>query len=497
MSNMNPATVFACIFDLIPMRKRSLRAGRCLLGLLIASSVVGSCKREWLPPGKGELRWWPDTVRFDSLFSTVLSPTQRLWIYNPQSYPVRINRIFLEKGGQSPFSFIWNGLSGPMLMNVELPARDSVQVFLSLRDTVPYDQTREDALVLEVAGGEVQRVPLRATLIAAYVYRDFGFDSLSLSLPTDKPIVIDGYFYVGPMGVLRIPAGARLYFSGRRWDSGTLAGELMSGVYVAGRLEVLGTPEAPVTFQGWRLEPYYASAPGQWMGLWLLPSAHSCEIHHATIRQASIGIRIDSAGSSLQPKLRLHGCLISDAANYGILALGFSPSLPPAPIVEMTNTLIYRCGQACAALIGGGWYRFTHNSLIYDQGDVRRGQTTLLVTDFLRTETGTQTYPLKLTLLNTLLWSTKPNAYGSDLRGPAPEVTFDHCALRQEENRPAGTNIFPSNPGLGPASEDYPLLEGSPLIDAGAYQAGVTPVIDRLGRPRDNQPDIGCYEYLR
>ncbi len=477
------------------MRKRSLGVG--LVGLLVTGSVILSCRREWLPARKGELRWWPDTVRFDSLFSTVLSPTQRLWIYNPQSYPVRLNRIFLEKGSQSPFSFIWNGISGPTLTNVELPARDSVQVFLSLRDTVSYNQTREDALVLELDGGEVLRVPLRATLIAAYVYRDFGFDSLTLSLPSDKPIVIDGYFYVGPMGVLRIPAGARLYFSGRRWESGILAGELMSGIYVAGRLEVLGTAEAPVTFQGWRLETYYASAPGQWMGLWLLPSAHSCEIYHATIRQASIGIRIDSAGSLLQPKLRLHSCLISDAANYGVLALGFTPSLPSVPILEMTNTLIYRCGQACAALLGGGWYRFIHSSLIYDQGDTRRGQTSLLVTDFFRTEAGTQTYPLRLTLLNTLLWSTKPNSYGSDLRGPLPEVTFDRCALRQEENRPTGPNIFPSNPGLGPASENYPLLEGSPLIDAGVYQAGVTPPTDRLGRPRDNQPDIGCYEYLR
>ena len=470
--------------------RKGLRLG-VVMGLLLG------CRREWLPPQKGELRWAPDTVRFDSLFSAVLSPTQRLWIYNPHAHPVRLARVFLEKGEQSPFSFIWNGLPGPILTNVELPGRDSVLVFLSLRDTVFYDQVREDELVLEVMGGGVQRVPLRATLIAAYVYRDFGFDSLMLSLPADKPVVIDGYFYVGPMGVLRIPAGAKLYFSGRRWSEGPLAGELMSGLYVAGRLEVLGTPEAPVTFQGWRLESYYASAPGQWMGLWLLPSAQACEIHHAIIRQTSIGIRIDSAGGPSAPKLRLNSCLISDAANYGVLALGFTPTLPTTPILEMTNTLIYRCGQACAAFIGGGWYTLTNNSLIYDQGDLRRGQTSVIVTDFLRTEGGLQTYPLRLHFLNTLLWSTKDNAYGADLRGPAPEVQFDHCALRQAENRPSGTNFFPADPKLGPASEAYPLLEGSPLIDAGREEIGITPRRDRLGRLRDNQPDIGCYEYVR
>ncbi len=456
-----------------------------------------ACRREWLPPKGGSLNWQPDTVRFDSLFSTLLSPTQRLWVYNPHSYPVRLARIYLEKGPQSPFTFIWNGRLGPLLTDVELPARDSVQVFLSLRDSAFYDQTRQDALVLEALGGEVQRVPLRGTLISAYVYRDFGFDSLTLSLPSDKPVVIDGYFYVGPMGVLRIPAGARLYFSGRRWAAGPLAGELMSGIYVAGKLEVLGTVEAPVTFQGWRLESYYTNASGQWMGLWLLSTAQACEIHHAIIRQASIGIRVDSAGGSTAPKLRVQNSLIADAANYGVLALGFTAALSPFPNLEMTNTLIYRCGQACLALIGGGYHRIINSSLIYDQGDLRRGQTTLLVTDFLQTEAGPQTYTSQISLLNTLLWSTKSNAYAADLRGSASQVVFDHCALRQEENRPGGTNLFPADPKLGPASEGYPILEGSPLIDAGKVVPGLTPTTDRLGKLRDAQIDIGCYEYVR
>lgn len=83
-----------------------------------------------------------------------------------------------------------------------------------------------------------------------YVYRDFGFDSAIVSLPNDKPIVIDGFFYVGPAAVLRILPGTRLYFSGRRWESGPLQGELASGLYVAGRLEALGTPTQPIYCKG-------------------------------------------------------------------------------------------------------------------------------------------------------------------------------------------------------------------------------------------------------
>lgn len=64
----------------------------------------------------------------------------------------------------------------------------------------------------------------------------------------------------------------------------------------------------------------------------------------------------------------MQNSLIADAANYGVLVLGFTAALPPFPILEMTNTLIYRCGQACLALIGGGYHRIINSSLIYDQG---------------------------------------------------------------------------------------------------------------------------------
>lgn len=470
---------------------------KLIASFLLALVFSAGCQREWLSPRAGALKWAPDTVRFDSLFSTVLSPTQRLWIYNPHAYPIQLRQIYLEGGSQSPFRFTWNGLAGPITTPPEIPSHDSILVFLELRDTVLYDQTRQDNLILEGVDGSAQKIPLRATLIAAYVYRDFGFDSVTLSLPSDKPIIIDGYFYVGPQATLRVVAGTKLYFSGRRWESGPLAGELASGVYVAGKLEVLGMPGLPVTFQGWRLESYYAAAPGQWQGLWLLPSARDCQISYAHIRQASIGIRIDSSGSALHPKLLLEGCLIQDAANYGILGLGFMPILPAQPILRAVNTLIHSCGQANIALIGGGRYELLHCTLLYNQGDLRRGQTALVVTDYLRTESGLQTYDLNLYVLNSALWSTKEDAIALDLRGPQPSWRLEGCALRQQKPLSGQNALYLADFRLGPAHEQYPLTAESPLIDAGIWVPGLTPPTDRLGRPRDARPDIGCYEYIR
>lgn len=353
-----------------------------------------------------------------------------------------------------------------------------------------------DRLIFEL-GSNQQSVLLEATLLAAYVYRDFGFDSAEISLPSDKPLIIDGFFYVGPQGRLRILAGTQLYFSGRRWESGPLQGELMSGIYVAGSLEILGTPESPVQMQGWRLEPYYASAPGQWQGIWFFPSSQQNKLLYAEIRQSSIGIRIDSAGPSTAPKVYMEGCVIRDAANFGIVAQGFMPALPEQPILHAVNTLIYRCGQGCAVLAGGGHYRLIHCAFIYDQPDLRRGQTALLMTDFLRINGEQLTYPLIFYALNSVFWSVKEDAIGTDFRGGGVQWSFENCALRQREPLPGSANLYPASLGMGGAEEKYPLLEGSLLIDAGRYDPVLSPERDLRGRRRDAQPDIGVYEYLR
>jgi hypothetical protein len=83
------------------------------------------------------------------------------------------------------------------------------------------------------------------------------------------------------------------------------------------------------------------------------------------------------------------------------------------------------------------------------------------------------------------------------LRGGSFAGVFDHCALRQGDPLPGPGTLYLTSPGLGEAAELYPLLEGSPLIDAGRYDPVLSPVTDRVGHVRDSQPDIGVYEYVR
>ena len=129
------------------------RRGRGVALIGLSAAILLSCKRELLNPRPGELRFSRDTVVFDTLFSTLLSPTQRLWVYNPHPYPVRILSVSLAGGLRSPFRFILNGQEGPIYTPFLLPAGDSMQAFLTLQDTTFRDSTREDYLVFQTEAG--------------------------------------------------------------------------------------------------------------------------------------------------------------------------------------------------------------------------------------------------------------------------------------------------------------------------------------------------------
>lgn len=449
--------------------------------------LVFACRKPLIAPKKGTLRFSRDTVAFDTLFSTLLSPTQRLWVYNPHPYPVRITKLFLAEN--SPFRLIWDGIPGQIHTNYLLDPGDSALAFISFRDTVNAPTEITDVLIFETEA-EVQKVLLSIFLQDAYIYRNVQLPAGSSTLPTDKPTIIDGIFFIPDNSTLIVPAGAKLYFSGSR-DPQT--GELYSGIYVGGKLLMQGTALNPIQLQSWRREKYYQQQPGQWQGIHFLKTSQGSHLKNVIIRGASIAIRVDSiALSPTEPKVLLENVTLQDIANYGILGLGFSSVIGAAPTIRCINTLIFRCGQACAAFIAGGWYEIFHASWIFDIGDIRRGIGALLITDYYRPDLNTiLSYPLRTHLTNSLLWSTKENAYIGDFANPSTaQVEFDHCHLRLKNPLP-GINFYNEDPQLQPDNPPYAPMPTSPLRDKGIPTA-IT--FDLKDNPRDANPDIGAYE---
>ncbi len=64
------------------------------------------------------------------------------------------------------------------------------------------------------------------------------------------------------------------------------------------RLEVNGTLEEPVWFQGDRLEEFYEDIPGQWRFIYLSENSHGNVIDHAEIICGTMGVLISASPES-------------------------------------------------------------------------------------------------------------------------------------------------------------------------------------------------------
>jgi len=81
------------------------------------------------PRAFGELAFDQDSVVFDTLFTTVQSPTERLMIYNRASFSIKIASIEIEGGEQSVFKLIFDGKKGQLHQNYILAGKDSAYAF--------------------------------------------------------------------------------------------------------------------------------------------------------------------------------------------------------------------------------------------------------------------------------------------------------------------------------------------------------------------------------
>ena len=65
-------------------------------------------------------------------------------------------------------------------------------------------------------------------------------------------------------------------------------------MYIAGTLLINGTFDDPVILQGDRLEYVYNDVPGQWDGIWLMNGSKHNDIEYTEIKNAVIGIQVDT-----------------------------------------------------------------------------------------------------------------------------------------------------------------------------------------------------------
>ncbi len=321
-----------------------------------------SCRKETIYlESDATLKFSRDTLRFDTVFTSVGSATRSFKIFNPYDKALKINKIYLEKGTTSIFNLNIDGISGDDQKDIEIPAKDSIYVFAEVTIN-PNDANNPFILnenIIFETNGNTQKVVLEAWgQNANYIpNKNNKGEAAAITSNTTwddpKPYVVYGILVIDN-ATLTIAAGTRVYIHGglvRKIDEKNRKTIYGDGIIVAqngGRIETQGTKEKPVLIGGDRLEKDFANTPAQWNLIYIAPTA-SAKFSYTTIKNSSFGVFVDSTATA-----DFYFSKIYNTAGPGIYARHAT--------VKVDNCIIYNNGSS-SFRVEGGDYELTYCTL--------------------------------------------------------------------------------------------------------------------------------------
>ncbi|MFY0603564.1 MAG: hypothetical protein JXQ93_06410 [Flavobacteriaceae bacterium] len=494
--------------------------------LLLLIISISSCRKDFSTvPSSGNLLFSKDTVYLDTVFTNIGSATYNLKVYNRSNNDISIPDIRLENGVGSRYRLNVDGVPGKSFQNVDILAKDSIFIFVETTidiTSVP-NPLYTDKILFDV-GTNQQDVDL-VTLVqdATFIYpgRDpvtMEIDVLTLDGQTTsiqgrfledseltftntKPYVVYGYAAVPADKTLTIEAGARIHFHD---DSGLIIDD-------KGSLKVNGTLNDKVIFEGDRLENSFSTIPGQWGTIWMRAGSKDNEINHAEIKNAIIGILVDSIGTPTTPTLTLKNTQIYNHSNYGILGRETN--------ISAENIVVGNAGLASLAATVGGTYNFTHATFANYWNNSVRPLPTVLVNNFFTytNDMGQEiieTRDLHAANFNNCIIDGSSNVEFllDKIDGNQFNFSTTNCMIQFNDV----DGVYSGIPELDfTNTTNYPgvILNGNPyfrntslndfiigeISDAinkanGAFSALVP--LDILGESRTTSPDIGAYQHI-
>ncbi len=504
------------------------------LFLLVVIILCSSCRKDFESgPSTGNLQFSTDTLLLDTVFTNIGSSTYSFKVYNRTNDDFTIPTIALERGENSGYRLNVDGIPGKSFENIQVLAKDSIFVFVETTTDIT-DQTTEteflytDRILFDSSGSQqdVDLVTLVKDAVFLFPSRDvmtgevetllLGLDEENneiriegfflqddqLNFTNEKPYVIYGYAAIPGGRTLTIDAGARIHFHA---ESGIIAADNAT-LLVNGELssdpEVL---ENEVIFEGDRLEPLYNEIPGQWGTIWLTAGSTGHIINHATIKNATVGILMDSNDGGVDPTLTISNTQIYNSSNVGLLARTGN--------LLGENLVINNAGQVSLNCSLGGTYNFNHCTFtnyssigsgfrdlpaILIDNNIQISETEVVVADL-----------LEANFSNCIIYGNQDlELLFSKVEGTAFNYNFKNCLIRFNDFNNsfadntlydfADTTLFENiilneDPGFQAPFDN--ILNISDASAANGNAATPTSGTDILGTPRNmTAPDIGAYE---
>ena len=257
------------------------------IGLLAACSDNDSFTTD----RNARLTFSRDTVRLDTLFSTVPSVTHTFWVYNRADDGLRISSVRLERGNQTGFRVNVDGtFLNPVVQDLEVRKGDSLRVFV---EVTAYENHAEDPRLVEdnllftLESGTVQKVNLRTYSWDAEKVSSLLIDR-DTTIECSKPLVVYGSGICVAPGATLTLVNTTLYFHDEAW------------MRVEGKLVAQNS-----VLRGDRLDHMFDYLPydrvsGQWRGIEVVREADGLWMFDSEVRNAWDGIRADSSSVILQ-----------------------------------------------------------------------------------------------------------------------------------------------------------------------------------------------------
>jgi hypothetical protein len=463
------------------------------IGLIIIALSLSECrkKEKILTDKSAKLEFSTDSILFDTVFTTVGSTTKRFKIYNRNSQKMVISDIRLAKGTNSNFRINVDGYAGPEISNIEIEANDSLFVFVQVtvdpnNATTPlviYDQ------ILFNTNGNDQLVILEAWGQDAYFHKNEVICG-SVTWANDKPHVLYGVVAVGYPDICEN--------SSLTIQPGTLVHGHVGSTLITYRstLNAVGVASNPVTFRGDRLENYLLhhadSVSGQWRGLYFFEARES-RIENATIRNAVIGVQADTLISANY--INLNKVKIENSLFAAILTQGAN--------VKAENCLFGNSGQHSAVVSIGGDVSFNHCTFGNFWNESVRKSAALVVTDYYEAN-GTNIHRpfVKADFTNCIIYGNVENEVALDMFDDSSVLSFKSCLYRQNDDKTHKPNYYDGNcirnqdPKFDNSSSIwiFKLQPDSPAKNKADLSFPTQLNDDLENKPRDSQPDLGCYE---
>jgi hypothetical protein len=461
-----------------------------------------------------------DTLRFDTVLTTVNTPVNAFMVYNKNSKPLLISSIKLRNAGTSGFKINVDGQAKTGFEDVEIRANDSIYVLVDIKPPTTGDN--QPVVITDyiefITNGQQQTVVLEAYGQDVIVWKGWTVSSDSI-LSNEKPFLIYDSLVVKEGVTLDIREGTVFYMHKN------------AELIVKGTLRMKGTLEKPVIIRGDRLDSMvgvpYDLIPGQWGGIRFTSTSFNNVFEHVRIRNGNFGVKLELSEPA-ESKLKMTNVILTNFKGILVYSVNCRLSAENCEFSNSKDALLY---------LTGGSYSFTHCTLAnYYATNPEAGwgnsdnETIRLNNVYYPEKEGEEEakpeyYPvLQADFYNTIIWGMKNQSSSKILIEESGESSiryyFENCVIPNEDatnddvndkdTPPMVVNClinkYPEFIDINPAKEDknshefvydFRIDSISPARNVANPKFTESLPLDLNGVDRflDEGPDMGAYEY--